>query len=94
MFRRRKEEEKEIELSDDKIIELVLNDRTLREKVIESIKDDVEDKLNVVLVEAIKQANERPSKWWEWLFLLFAGALAGVGIGFVMALQNMGVPTP
>jgi len=81
---------------DDEIVRQVLENRELRRKVIEAIKEDVEDALNATLVNAIRQANERPSKWWEWLFLIVAGLLGGVGLGLALAIKAglAGAPVP
>ena len=73
----------------DEIVATVLEDPDLRRRVIEAIKEDVEDALEATLVNAIKQANEKPSKWWEWLFLLVAGALAGMGLGYFLAMRSI-----
>ncbi|ALL00064.1 hypothetical protein Pyrde_0014 [Pyrodictium delaneyi] len=73
---------------EDEIVEYVVANRSVREKLIERIKEDVEDALEATLVNAIRAANERPPIWWQWLFLLAAGAMAGLGLGIVIAMKT------
>ena len=73
----------------EKCVEEVYNDPEARKQFIKMIEAEVSDTINTVLVNAIKAANERPSKWWEWLMLLAAGALAGTGLGVVLAFRGV-----
>ena len=95
-----KKKDKELELSqfnDDEIAEYVIRKRSLREKIIELITEDVEDALQNVLVNAIKTANERTPLWWQWVLLMLMGALGGIGIGLLLAVKTgigTSVPPP
>lgn len=86
MFFRKKKENIELEdFSDEEIINYVLTKPSLRQQLLDMIKEDVEDALDATLVEAIKRANERPPVWWQWLLLFIFGALGGIGVGIALA---------
>jgi uncharacterized membrane-anchored protein YitT (DUF2179 family) len=85
-----------IDAKDDEIIDYVLRKPSLREKLINTIKEEVEGIMEDVFVNAIRAANERPPIWWQWLMLIIVGALSGIGIGIVLALKGglVGSPVP
>jgi len=83
----RKKDKKDKLVDKDELIEKVYSDPGLRKRFIERIREEVEDVLDSVLVEAIRTANERPSKWWEALMFFVAGLLGGVGLGYVLAMR-------
>jgi hypothetical protein len=73
----------------EEVLNIVYEDPELRKSFIQRIRDEVEDVLNTVLVETIKVANERPSKWWEALMFFIAGLLGGAGLGYIIAMRNV-----
>ena len=77
----------------EEIVDYVIEKPSLRQLVIERIKEDVEDALDATLVNAIRAANERPPQWWQWLLLFLFGALGGMGLGVVLAAKT-GVVAP
>ncbi len=52
---------------------------------LELVKEQIQEQLDVIMVNALKRASERPSKWWEWLFLIIVGIMGGVGLGLLIA---------
>jgi len=92
--RKRGGEEPRCELSEEELLEKVYNNPTLRKRFIERIREEVEDALNDVFVQAIRSANEREPLWWQWLLLFAFGALAGVGLGVVIGMKVFGGAAP
>ena len=84
----RKKNEQGCDLSSEQMADECVNDPHCRQIFISKVVEDVEDALEATLVEAIKQANERPPLWWQWLLLFIFGALAGVGLGIVIAAKS------
>ena len=82
--------EKRCELSGEELLERVYSDPSLRKQFIERVKEEVEDALNSVFVDAIKAASEREPLWWQWLLLFVFGALAGVGLGLALGVKVFG----
>lgn len=86
------------DFKDEEIVEYVLAKPGLRQQLIERIKEDVADALDATLVEAIRRANERPPVWWQWLMLFVFGAMAGTGLGIIIAIKGgivgAGAPVP
>jgi hypothetical protein len=56
-----------------------------RKAFIELVKEDVEDALQKVFVEAVKTAYEKPPIWWQWLLLMGIGVLGGIGLGIALS---------
>lgn len=88
--RRRRGGEPRCELSEEELLEKIYNDPGLRKRFIERVKEEVDDALNAVFVEAIKTATEREPLWWQWLLLFVFGTLAGLGLGMVLGAKVMG----
>ncbi len=65
-----------------------------RKRVLEIVKEELEDALDKIVVEALKRASERPPIWWQWLILFGFGALAGMGVGLALSRFVMPTPTP
>ena len=96
-MRLKREEASLDSFKEEEIVEYVLQKPSLRQKIIESIKEDVEDALQATLVNAIRAANERPPQWWQWLLLFIFGAMGGVGLGVILAAKTgivSGAPVP
>ena len=71
-----------------KCIEAIYSDPKARKEFIALVEDEVRDTLNKVLVDAIRRAHERPSKWWEWALIAALGAFGGIGIGIFIVLRG------
>ena len=93
MFKRRSGEASLDDFKDEEIVDYVVEKPSLRQLVIERIKEDVEDALDATLVQAIRAANERPPQWWQWLLLFVFGALGGMGLGVILAVKT-GIVAP
>lgn len=48
-------------------------------------KDWLNRNLEVILVENIRKATERPPIWWQFLGFILTGILGGVGLGILIA---------
>lgn len=81
------------DFKDEEVVDYVISKPSLRRRVIEAIKEDVEDALEATLVNAIRSANERPPVWWQWLLLFAFGAMGGIGLGIVLAVKT-GIVAP
>ena len=93
MFCKKSSEKMLEDFKEDEVIEYVINKPSLRQRIIERIREDVEDALDATLVQAIRSANERPPVWWQWLMLFLFGAMAGVGLGIVLSVKT-GIVAP
>ena len=77
-----------IQAKDEELANACLERPNCRKSFIEKVKEDVEDALQATLVNAIRAANERPPVWWQWLLLFVFGAMAGLGLGIVLAAKT------
>ena len=71
-----------------KCIEAIYSDPKARKEFIKMIEEEVQDSINSILVNALRRANERPSKWWEWALIAALGAFGGIGIGIFITLRG------
>lgn len=85
---------KECKLPPQELASKCLDSPQCRKAFIERVKEDVEDALNVVFVEAVKRAYEKPPIWWQWLMILAMGVFGGLGLGLAAAqLLGFGGPS-
>jgi len=71
MLKRRRKEEP---LEEDRIRECI-----------QLSKDWLNRNLEVIMVENIRKATERPPIWWQFLGFILTGVLGGIGLGILIA---------